>query len=73
MKREFSYNEWEIKSHAGLYYLFKDGVKKARADNIKVLKSYIDGVMYGHEEGSKEWFDKYMALKMELKQLKKVV
>ena len=58
MKQEYSYNEWTIKSHAGLFYLFQNETKKARSDDIKSLKAYIDGVMYGHEQGSQEYFNK---------------
>ena len=40
-------------------------------EDIKVLKSYIDGVFYGRDEGSREWFSKYMELKQELRKFKK--
>lgn len=42
---------FEIKTHAGLYYLYKDEILKAKADNQKVLDSYIDGWVKGIEDG----------------------
>ena len=57
MDKEFGYSdghhELVIKSHAGLYYLFFDGHKGyiAKADDIKVLRAYIDGYSRGWSIG----------------------
>ena len=64
--------EFEIFSHIGLYYLKIDNRKIAKADTQEKLDIYIDGYWQGHnrghDDGSKKWFDKYMALKQKMRE-----
>lgn len=53
---EFGYSsggryEFKILTHGGLFYLELNGHRIARADNEKVLRSYIDGFIKGYESG----------------------
>lgn len=74
MKLEFGYSgevQFEIKSHGGLFYLFKDGRKVAKSDDQKSLRTYIDGWADGYDNGYEKYFKKYMDSKLEIKRLKK--
>lgn len=77
MKEEYSYNfggdiDFKIFSHAGIFYLNLNNKKIAKCEDIKVLKSYIDGFIKGNEEQGNKWFKKYMELKKEFSNLQEM-
>ena len=75
MKREFGYsdgdNRFVIWSHAGLFHLRNENNENdiAKADNILILKAWIDGFTKGESIGLNKYFNKYMELKQTLKRL----
>jgi len=75
MKEEFAYsdgdNRFIIWSHAGLFHLRNENSDNdiAKADNILILKAWIDGFAKGKSVGSDKYFNKYIELKQKLKLL----
>lgn len=73
MKKVFGYSEGnirlEIRKHKDLFYLYEGEKRIARADNEKVLRSYIDGYSRGYEKGSDKWFKAYLDQKQKVKDM----
>ena len=47
-------DQFEIHSHAGIFFLKHNGTKIAKGDNEKTLKAYIDGFNSGKSNGIQE-------------------